>query len=243
MAWGLTGHRIVGEIADSYLKSKTRREIKKILGTETLAMASNWADFIKSEPKYNYLSSWHYINFNEGFTLLQMQDSLKNDTSINAYTRISFLVKELKSKNLENEKKVIYLRLLVHLVGDIHQPLHTGHEADKGGNDIKLTWFNKPTNLHSVWDSELIESQQLSYTEYTKAINFITPEQRIAWIKGGLSTWLFDSYQVAETIYAGAKTGDKLNYRYNYDNIATVNQQLLKGGVRLADVLNELFAN
>jgi hypothetical protein len=141
------------------------------------------------------------------------------------------------------DQKVMYLRLVIHIVGDIHQPLHTGHLSDRGGNDIKVTWFNEPTNLHSVWDSKLVDYQQLSYTEYASAINFTTKEQRAQMVQGGLAQWLYDSHQIVQPIYAKVKANDKLGYRYNFDNIAVLNQQLLKGGVRLASVLNDIFGS
>jgi hypothetical protein len=243
MAWGLIGHRVVGEIADSYLKPNTRAEIKKILGTETLAIASTWADFVRSESTFKYLNNWHYINLDRGCSYLRLQETLKKDTSTNAYTKINLLVKQLKNKDLVVDKKRLYLRMLVHLMGDIHQPLHAGNQSDKGGGEIKVTWLDKPSNLHWVWDAELIDFQQLSYSEYAKVIDVSTEAQRAAWTEGDLSNWLFDSYQVSNAIYASVKPGDKLGFKYNYDHITTVNQQLLKAGIRLAALLNQIFAS
>src|SRR5688572_7500562 len=123
-AWGLQGHRIVGQIAESYLTPKAKLAVIKILGTESIAMASNWPDFIKSDTTMSYLSPWHYLNLKGGLSYNDVQAFLKTDTSINAYTRINFLVKELKNKLLSKDKKAFYLKLLIHIVGDIHQPLH-----------------------------------------------------------------------------------------------------------------------
>lgn len=243
MAWGVLGHRIVGEIADSYLSTKARAEIRKILGNESIAIASNWPDFIKSDPSYKYLDSWHYVDFDGQFTYPEMQSFLKQDTITDAYTKLNFLIKELKMKNLPAEKKQMYLRLVIHIVGDIHQPMHTGHVSDRGGNDVKITWFNRPLNLHSLWDSELIEFQELSYTEYARAINFTTTAQRQAWQKEDISQWIFNSYQLANNIYANTPQDAKLSYRYNFDYIDRLNQQLLKGGVHLAGLLNQIFAS
>ena len=243
-AWGLLGHRIVGEIADKYLTEKSRQEIRKILGHETVAMSSNWADFIKSDTAYRYLNNWHYINFPKGLSYAEMKEFLKKDTAIDAYTRIVFLTKELKKKNLAKDKKVMYLRLLIHIVGDIHQPLHVSPEGTTGGNDIKVNWFSDPTNLHSVWDSHLVEHQQLSYTEYARAINSSTAAQRKSWQQQPLSQWLYNSYQIAQQLHDEIKgTDTKLGYRYNYDHLETMNRQLLIGGVHLAGLLNEIFAH
>ena len=240
MAWGQLGHRIVGQIAEIHLNPKTKLAIKSIMGNESLAMCANWADFVKSDKAYDYLYNFVQADIDSDQALMSI---LKADTAVDAYTKINFMVKELKNKNLSKDKKVMYMRLLVHIVGDIHQPMHTGHLEDKGGNDVKLSWFGKSSNLHSIWDSELIEGQQLSYTEYAQAINFCTAKQKSAWQNDPLTQWISESYQIAQKLYAGVTPGDKLGYRYNYDNIDLLNQQLLKGGIRLAGLLNQIFAS
>jgi hypothetical protein len=241
-AWGTNGHRIVGEIADGYLSAKAKAAIKEILGNESIAMCSNWADFIKSDTSMKYLDPWHYCDLEDGFTKESLKEWLKKDTAVDAYTKIQFITTELKKPSLTKEKKQFYLRLLVHIVGDIHQPMHVGRPSDLGGNRIRLSWFNEQTNLHSVWDDKLVEYQKLSYTEYAKAINFCTTAERTKWQQQPISDWMFESYEISRRIYAEVKPDMKLSYRYNYDHIAEVNGQLLKGGVRLAGLLNTLFA-
>ena len=242
-AWGTLGHRIVGQIAESYLTPNAKKEILKILGTESIAMASNWADFIKSDTTMSYLSRWHYIDIKGGMSYTEFKSYLKHDTVTDAYTKLNFLIRELKNKHLAKDKKIMYLRLLIHLVGDIHQPLHVGHPEDEGGNRIKVFWFNAPINLHQVWDTRLIDFQQLSYTEYTDAINHTTKAQRIAWQKQPLSEWLYQTYQVAQKVYSDIKPDEKLGYLYNFNYLDILNQQLLRGGVHLAGLLNEIFGS
>ena len=240
--WGATGHRVVGEIANAHLCRKAKKNIRAILGNESIAISSNWADFIKSDSTLKYIDPWHYINIKSGLNYSDFDAYLKTDTIADAYTRINFLITELKDKQLPLVKKQFYLRLLIHIVGDIHQPMHTGRAEDLGGNRVKVLWFNEPTNLHSVWDDKLIEFQKLSYTEYTNNINHTNKAIRKEWQKQPMSLWLFESYQLADKIYGGITQPDqKLSYRYNYDYIAIVNQQLLKGGVRLAGLLNDIF--
>lgn len=242
LAWGVLGHRIVGEIADSYLTPKARAELKKILGNESIAIASNWGDFVKSDSTYDYLYNWHFINLKEGLTDAELQAFLKKDTSINLYTRINFLVKELKNKQLSAEKKRVYVKLLIHFVADAHQPMHTARREDLGGNRVKVLWFNNPTNLHAVWDEALINFQQLSYTEYTRAINFTTQNQRLSWQQQPVSQWIGESYRISQNLYKEiTEENQKLSYKYNFLHINTVNDRLLKGGVRLAGLLNLLF--
>src|SRR4051794_823641 len=242
MAWGMLGHRIVGEIADTYLTSKARAEIRQILGTESIAMASNWPDFIKSDTTYEYLNSWHYIDFDSALSYTAMQSYLKRDTSADAYTKLNFLIKELKNKNLAKSKKLMYLRLLIHIAGDVHQPFHAARHGDMGGNEIKVSWFGAPSNIHRVWDQQLIDFQQLSYTEYTKAVNHISSTRKASLQKQPISKWLFDSYTISEQLHRDLRQPDqKLSYQYNFKHIDTLNEQLLKGGVHLAGLLNEIF--
>jgi len=240
--WGLTGHRVVGEIAQSYLSAKTKKAIFEILGNESLAMASNWGDFIKSDSNFDYLSRWHYVNLKAGLSRHEVTGKLLADTSHNLFNRINFLVAELKKQELSLETKKMYLRLLIHFVGDLHQPLHVGRVEDLGGNRIKVQWFNEPTNLHNLWDEKLPDFQRLSYTEFAASINFTTKKQRKEWQSTPLSDWFFESYQIAQTLYDEIKQPEpRLGYRYNYDHVETMNRQLLKGGVRLAGILNEIF--
>lgn len=241
IAWGTQGHRICGQIASSYLTPNARKAITQILGNESLALAGNWADFVRSDPGYNYLSSWHYIDFDKAYTYPEMVEYLNHDKNVDAYTKLQFLVSELKKKDISKTNRLLYLHMLIHLVEDVHQPLHAAHSDDKGGNDFKVNWFSNPTNLHSVWDSQLIEFQQLSFTEYASAINHTTAAERAEWQAAPISKWIFESNQITEKIYTEIKPGDTLNYKYNFNHIDTLNRQLLKAGVRLAGMLNQLF--
>src|ERR1700733_15064182 len=124
MAWGKSGHRICGQIAESYLTPKAKAAVKAILGDESIAMASNWADFIKSDPTYSYLSPWHYVDLNKAYTYPELVDFLNQDTNVDAYTKLNFLIGELKKKDISSSNKLLYLRMLIHIVEDVHQPMH-----------------------------------------------------------------------------------------------------------------------
>lgn len=240
-AWGVLGHRVVGGIADKYLTAQTSTELKKLLGNESLAMASNWADFIKSDRNYDYLDRWHYINLPASMTRQDLLRHLNTDTGANLYSKTNFLIKQLRNAKLSRHQRIFYLKLLIHLVGDAHQPMHTARPGDRGGNNVKVYWFNAATNLHRVWDEHLVEFQQLSYTEYVAAINFPSVQEVKSWQRQPLSEWIYESYQVAEMLYSDLKSGDRLSYSYNYKHVETMNRQLLKGGIRLAGILNDVF--
>src|SRR6478672_6587382 len=90
--WGVLGHRIVGQIAESYLTPKARIEIQKILGSESIAIVSNWADFIKSDSAYQYIYNWHFIDVDSGVTKAQLRDHLQKDTIADLFTKTNFLI-------------------------------------------------------------------------------------------------------------------------------------------------------
>ena len=241
-AWGVLGHRIVGEVADQYINGKTRKAIQQILGTESMAMTANWADFIKSDTSYNYLSNWHYVNLPADLAKTDVFSFLDHQPGPNIYNKINEMVAALKNPASTAVQKKLALRMLIHLVGDLHQPMHTARKEDLGGNKVFLTWFGEKSNLHRVWDESLVDFQQLSYTEYANVINHPSPAQFTLWQKGTLKDYVFESYVICNKIYAtGIKNDDKLSYKYNFDWIGTVNEQLLKGGIRLAKVLNDIY--
>lgn len=240
-AWGTIGHRVVGEIADSYLRAKARKAIQGILGYETLAMSANWGDFIKSDSTYNYMYNWHFVNLPAGLNKDGVYNFLETEKSPNLYNKIPDLIAILKKTSSTLAEKKLALRMLVHLAGDLSQPMHVARKDDLGGNRISVLWFNEKSNIHRVWDEQLIEYQQLSYTEYAKAINHPSSVQLYNWQNTSLKDCIYESYTICNKIYDNTKPDAKLSYRYNFDWVDTLNNQLLKGGVRLAKMLNDIY--
>ena len=174
--WGKTGHRASGEIAENYLTDKTRSEIKKILKDPSLAVASTWADEMRSAPEKFWQkksSRWHYINFKEGDAKPHYDSHAHHnkETVSDILEGMEYSISVLQNKKASIGEKQFALRFLVHLVGDSHQPFHAGRGEDRGGNNISVTFFGQDTNLHSLWDTKLIENENLSYTEFAQFIN------------------------------------------------------------------------
>jgi hypothetical protein len=238
--WGVTGHRVVAEIAQRHLSKNAKRELKKIIGRENLAMWANWPDFIKSDTTgtWTAASKWHYVNLPGNLGKEEFMSKLQSLPGENLYTQIKAMTAQLKDKTLPQEKRQIALRFLIHFVGDLHQPLHVGREEDQGGNKIKVNWFEKETNLHSVWDNSLVEFQQYSYSEYATVLDIATVEEVQAWQNSSLEDWFYDSYTLANKVYASVPADGKLGYKYNYIFQKDLDIQLLKGGIRLAKLLN-----
>jgi hypothetical protein len=193
--WGATGHRAVGEIANTYLKSKTKRAIKRLLHRESLAFVSTFADEIKSDERYNKFYTWHFINM----PLDAIYDPSKMNPEGDLVSGISFCETIIKDKNTSDDDKAFYLKLLIHLVGDLHQPMHVGLLEDKGGNNFKLQWFYNDTNLHSVWDSKMIEGYGMSYSELAINTNYLTKEQVINIQKGTVIDWVNETHKLINT--------------------------------------------
>lgn len=240
-SWGLLGHRVIAEIAEQHLSKKAKKELRKLIGKETLAWWSNWPDFIRSDTSWNFASSWHYVNIPGHLDKEKFMEELKKIPVKSLYTQIPAMMAEVKDKSLPLEKRKTALNFLVHFIGDLHQPLHVGRPEDLGGNKIVVYWFDQKTNLHTVWDSMLMEHQQYSYTEYAKLLNIAGNEQIEAWRTASLEECFYESYQLADMIYDATPNESKLSYRYNYQFQKLMEQQLIKGGIRLAAILNEVL--
>jgi len=235
--WGPTGHRTIGQIAEKYLTKKAKREINKLLDGHSLAFVSTYADEIKADKRFNKYYTWHFVDYPFG---VSYKDSKKNPKG-DLVTGIKKCISVIKDKNATKADKAFYLKLLVHFIGDLHQPLHVGLATDRGGNDIHVEWFNKKTNLHSVWDSKMIDHYNMSYTELASNAKQLSKAQIKAIQSGSVMDWIRDSRKLAKKVYASAKPGDNLKYKYMYNYFGIVRMQLEKGGLRLAKLLNELF--
>lgn len=233
--WGPTGHRVTGAVAEKYLNKKARRSVGRILSGQSLALASTWMDEIRSDSTYNYMADWHWVTVPDGHTY---RSSVKNATGDIIYT-LERIIRELKSKTLTAAEETERLRVLIHLVGDLHQPLHVGTRDDKGGNDIKVRWFGNASNLHKVWDSDMIDDTRLSYTELAASLAIPLAESLRAWQEGTVEMWATENRDYEENVY---DYGDgRLGYRYSYVNLPVVRHRLLQAGVRLAGILNDIY--
>ena len=235
--WGKTGHRATGEIAQKYLTKKAQRAIDKLLKGQSLAFVANYGDDIKSDDAYRSYSPWHYVNFPFDATYETHPKSEKGDL----IQGISTCIETLKSENSTEAEKIFHLKMLVHFIGDLHQPLHVGLAEDKGGNDRQVRWFKDGTNLHRVWDTTMIEDYNLSYTELAANANKLSNAQLQQLQKGSVIDWMYESRGLCLEIYDNTDIGDKLGYSYMYDYVNVVRSQLQKGGIRLSVLLNDIF--
>ncbi len=202
-----------------------------------LAFVSTYADEIRSDKTMKNYSSWHYVSFPFG---AKYETSEKNKYG-DIIQAIDTCVAVLKDASSSKEDKAFNLRMLVHFVGDLHMPLHVGLAEDKGGNDFQVRWFGEGTNLHTVWDTKLLESYEMSYTELTQNKEDISLEKMREWEAGSVTDWMYESRALCEDIYANTEIGEKLGYEYMYRYTNVARTQLHKSGLRLAKMLNEIF--
>lgn len=233
--WGATGHRAVGYVADKHLTKKARKALERILQGQPLAMTGPWMDDIKSDSLYNHTHDWHWVTIQKGETYDQSVKNPKGDI----VQTIERLIAELKAKTLTAHQEAEHVKMLIHLIGDLHQPLHVGFGNDQGGNAVKVTWFGNNSNLHRVWDSDMIDGSKLSYTELAEAL----PKPDAVRIKTLQSTtvrfWADESRSHHDQVYAYGN--GKLGYDYNYKNFNLVLQRISDAGIRLAGVLNQIY--
>ncbi|MEP0266198.1 S1/P1 nuclease [Dokdonia sp.] len=235
--WGKTGHRTTGAIAEQYLSKKAKKEIAKLLNGQSLAIVSTYADEVKSDKAYRSYGPWHYVNipFDKSYNTHS-----KNDRG-DIIQGIATCIEVIKDENSLKEDKAFYLKMLIHFIGDLHQPLHTGIGEDKGGNDFQVQWFRDGTNLHRVWDTQMIEHYNMSYSELATTMPRLSKKQVKVLQKGTVQDWMEDSRVLVKDIYENTKKGEKLGYGYMYKYFNPLRTQLQKGGIRLAGLLNELF--
>ena len=255
-AWGKTGHRVVAAIADTQLSGLARAHVKEILGgAESLDEAATWPDEMRSDPAPFWQKTstpWHYVTLNG---ILYDHAPPEGD----ALKALGHFREVLQDPKASLSDKQLALRFIVHIVGDLHQPLHVGKCCDRGGNDVKVKWFGKPMNLHAVWDSALVDEEQLSFTELTaKLVRHTGPEQVIGWWDINPRDWVTESAQIRDSLYptaadlpkprkdkdakAGEEALPELSYSYVYRSTPIMEQRLSKAGVRLAAYLNAIFA-
>ena len=233
--WGVTGHRAIGLIAEQHLSSKAKKKLNALLGQESLAMVSTWMDEIRSDSTYNHTADWHWVTIETG----KMYDESPKNPNGDVIMTLERIVKELKEGKLDRKKQIEHIKMLVHLVGDIHQPLHVGCCDDRGGNNVKIKWFRNDSNLHTLWDSGLIDDTKLSYTEVALALG--EPEKLILmqWQKASVRDWATESMSFRKQVYA---IGDgNLSFKYSYKNMDLVKQRLLQAGIRLAGIFNQIY--
>lgn len=250
--WGQKGHDVTAAIAEAHLTSEAKAFVNELLDGKSLVYWSNWLDNASYSPELKYTKTWHYKNVNEGVSYEAMGVNPSGD----AVTALKSRMEILSDPNSSREDKVLALKILIHIMGDLHQPMHLGHATDLGGNRTKVKFFERDTNLHSVWDSSLPDAaHKWSYSEWVDQIDRVSPEsaQKIIFPEGYASAGIYTPGLIdvwaKETVGVAQKVYDKMpeKTKIAYDEIAwsapIIEEQFLAGGLRLAFLLNSLTSN
>lgn len=246
-AWGKTGHRVVGAIAEPLLTPAARASVRRILGVETMAEASNWPDFMRADPApywQRQSTPWHYVTVPRGRRYAQVTPPPEGD-AVTALTRFSAVAKDKRAPLAERQAA---LRFVIHIVGDLHQPLHAGDKGDKGGNDSKTTYGDYDParlNLHSVWDGLLAERAISSPPPIVKRYPAAV---RARLSQGTVTDWSRESWSVARHAYEVAMHGDPCRptpermtmSEADIESLVPIaREEVVKGGLRLARLLDQ----
>jgi len=242
-AWGRLAHRVIAEIAEQNLTDEAQRKVTKLLDNYPMAYWAFWADEIRSDTtdRWDQALTWHFINIPSNLERADFEQAVFNFHQANVFSVIEKLTAVLKDKNASTDEKSEALYFLIHMVGDLHNPMHVGREEDRGGNLIRVMWFREERNLHWVWDVGVVDDSY-SYTEYANILNgVLTKQQRAEMKQGAPIDWLWEVYQFTNEIYDYVQDGDRLSFAYNYKYKSVVELLFQLAGVRLAHILNECF--
>jgi len=232
-AWGPEGHHYVVEIAKLYLDKGVEEKVQKVLGSMTFDEAAVWMDEIKKDHAYDNMKPWHYINIDKDKTYVKTDEG-------NVVNELEKSIAKLNSKkDLKEDEINLNIKIVFHLVGDLHMPLHDGYGIDKGGNDIKLDFIGKPKNLHYIWDMGIIEYKKITVDDCMKAgANFSKAEikelQKIDVVK-----WMEQSRSYLKDVYDFKD--NTITEEYITKSVPIIEKQIFIAGVRLAAILNQAF--
>lgn len=236
--WGQKGHDVTAYIAEKHLTPAARAAVDELLEGRSMVYWANWLDNASNTPEYAYSKTWHYKNVDAGVRYEEMAPNPAGDV----VTAIKSRLEILADPSASFADKQLAMKILIHTVGDLHQPMHMGHATDLGGNRVKVKYFGRDANLHSVWDGSLVESaHKWSYTEWCEQLDRLSPEAVNAITEGSIDDWAKQTVTIATDVYDATPEGTNLRY----DEVArwapVIEDQLLKGGLRLAYLLNELY--
>jgi nuclease S1 len=255
--WGAQGHRVVGQIAEKRLErtspetlqrardflraNNNNRDCAPCDDPRTFAQVASEADDFRQDELALITRDWHFVNIDIAHeTYDQARDCPNGDCVVRRIDRMVEILRDPARNNCDRETALIYL---IHFMGDMHQPFHTGFghvegEPDRGGNSVKLTFDGRDTNLHSLWDSGIIEKQGRSDSQWVNKLMTETLGDRdpAALAAGTPVTWLNESHRKVREVHTSKKPFDE---QYVKDAVPIIEERLLLAGLRLARLIEE----
>lgn len=249
-AWGYDGHRIAADVAAGLLSPQARVRVAELLMGGSLADAATYMDDERMSLKHQIPGSdkWHYNNMPICEKTTPSAVCRNGDC---ATTRIDQLSQILANRKNDQASRIFAVKALVHLIADIHQPLHAADDGDHGGNDIEIG----RRNLHSEWDSGMVKKLIRRQTQESYAAGLLVryEGQIKSSQNGNASAWATESHDLAVRVAYGALPGffcgherisiDRLPASYYETALPVVELQLAKAGARIAFVLNRALGS
>jgi nuclease S1 len=241
--WGRLGHRVASRIAEDRLTPAALKAVHELLGAGVrLEDVSTWAD---EQRDVTETGSWHnvYIPISK-----QQYDPQYCPPGGCVVSKIRDFKRVLQDRKAGKAEKQQALKFLIHFIEDLHQPLHVGDAGNKGGALLQVKFYGVGSNLHLVWDSQIIEHYSSDERVWLWELTGLAhPKAAAEWSKGTPEDWAAESLQIAKTAYClpGAKTvmrsGARIGDDYLRMAIPIIQKQLAKAGVRAAWILNEIL--
>lgn len=242
LAFGSLGHEIVAEIAARRLSPDARAEVERLLGdraSNAMRQWAAWPDSLREIPGYGATGPLHYLNFPRGdCRYMPQRDCRGGKCAVGALERFASQLRDAKS----DAERADALKWVVHLVADLHTPLHASWADDRGGNDVQLQFRGEGWNLHSLWDSGLLKTRKLRSVAYADAL-LAAPQRPFdaSWHGGAVVEWALESCAVVrDGLYPESRRIDDV---YVARNLPIVERRVVEAGIRLAAVLNASFAS
>ncbi len=239
--WGRVGHRAIAIVAEERLSPAARRTVKRLLDGGSLADASTWADSIR--PERPETSPWHYVNIPVIDSVYRPDRYCPHGCVVTAYTT---QLEILSDRSRPTAERTEALRWVVHLLEDLHQPLHAGDRGDRGGNDVQVTFHGRRTNLHWLWDTQLLEALGYDDALLATAIrNGIRAQEPLeAMTAGSVVDWVMQSHDIArDVVYPMLPSSLVIGDRYMLEVLPALQLQLVRASVRLTAVLDRALAD
>jgi hypothetical protein len=243
-AWGPEGHEIAARIAADNLMPSAHLRISQLLGGDAPALMvlnSNWADEVRADRPQT--AGWHYVNIEIGSRGYDQRRDCARDNCV--VRQIERDIGLLRDPHAPRAAKLEAFRFLIHFVADLHQPLHAADRRDKGGNSVSVFQGRRRSNLHRVWDQDVVEALGPDAMRVAASIESdLFPADKARLMAGSPADWANESFQVASReIYARLPPDGpvRLPRDYNSRERAAVRQQLLRAGLRLAGILNGIY--
>ncbi len=237
--WGREGHEIIVMLAENYMLPETSNRMRKLLAPQSLEAASAWADEYRT--RHRETAAWHYINIPLMDSVLDLGRECAHGDCVVAKTEEFTTI--LNDPGADRDAKAQALKFVIHLVGDLHQPLHDEDNGDKGGNSRRVIFGGRLDNLHWVWDAGLLQHMTRDPAALAALLKArITARDQQAWEKGSIEDWVMEGHQLAQAVaYGDLPTNENpasITAQYERQADAVIKLQLERAGVRLAYLLD-----